>query len=117
MKRGQKGESEESRGEGATMAVQNTAQVAPIEAPLVSASSVRLAVAGNEVTVLFLRTRPMSTSASAQISLAAEVVTMVQMSHQTLKDLSIVVNAAVQGLEKEWGEIDTPFTRQRAEKH
>jgi hypothetical protein len=108
MKPGQKGEREESRG---------AAQMAPIEAPLISASSVQLAVAGSEVTVLFLRNRPISTSVSAQISLAPEVVTMVQMSHQTLKDLSIVLNAAVQNLEKEWGEIDTPFTRQRAEKH
>jgi hypothetical protein len=102
---------------GATMAVQIRAQVAPIEAPLESASSVQLTVAGNEVTLLFLRNRPMSTSAGAQISLTAEVVTMVQMSHQTLKDLSIVLNGAVQNLEKEWGEIVTPFTRQQAEKH
>ena len=117
MKLGRKGGREESRGEGHKMAVQITTQMAPIEAPLISASSVQLAVTGNEVTVLFLRNRPMSTSVSAQISLAPEVVTMVQMSHQTLKDLSIVLNAAVQNLEKEWGEIDTPFTRQRAEKH
>jgi hypothetical protein len=117
MKPGQKGEREESRGEGYKMAAQIPAQVVPIEAPLVSASSVQLAVAGNEVTVLFLRNRPMSTSVSGQISLAPEVVTMVQMSHQTLKDLSIVLNAAVQNLEKEWSEIETTFTRQRAQKH
>jgi hypothetical protein len=42
--------------EGASMAVQITA--APIDAPLVSASSVQLTVAGNEVTVLFFKKSP-----------------------------------------------------------
>ena len=68
------------------------------------------------ITILFLKNRPTSASADAQISFVSEVVAMIQMSHQTLKDVSIVLDAAVQNLEKEWGEIETPFTRQRAVK-
>ena len=116
MKNSLKDESDESRGKGSKTAVQIATHVAPIEAPLVSASSVQLAVAGSEATILFLKNRQTSTSADAQISFVSEVVAMVQMSHQTLKDVSIVLDAAVQNLEKEWGEIETPFTRQRAVK-
>ena len=55
--------------------------------------------------------------ANGEMAVTSEPTAMVQMSRQTLKDLSLITAKVVSDIEKEWGEIETGFTRKLAAKH
>jgi hypothetical protein len=88
---------------------------AQINAPLVSASSVAFQSTGNEYLLIFQRPRPvldLESQALAQVAYN-EVVAVVGVSAQTLKDLALLLNDAVANHERDYGEIITPYVKRR----
>lgn len=72
--------------------------------------------AGNDFAITFLRLQILSNERSVPDGQIAglEPIAVIQMSPQTMKDLSLLVTHQIAVYEAEWGEIETEFTRRRA---
>ncbi len=90
-------------------------QLGVIEKEPVGASSIRLGLVANEFTLIFQRTRPAIEAVGSEERhlVINEAVAVIQLSPQTLKDLSTLVNEKLQEYEKEFGAIDTAYLRRR----
>jgi hypothetical protein len=85
----------------------------PIEAPVFYVDGVNASLPGNDATIVFMRGRPaLANHPPNQIGVVREPAVVLQMSVRTLKDLHLVLSLIVDGYEKEYGNIETPYTRQ-----
>ena len=89
-------------------------EVRKLEVSTYFASNVTVSKVGNDVGLMFARWAPtvLADGAPAPVAIA-EPVALIQMSLQTLKDLSILVGEFVAQIERDIGQIETDFTRQR----
>jgi hypothetical protein len=91
--------------------------VQPFDIELIKyASTINIHASSNDFVVTFSRGRPaiMDQGKGPESALLAEPVTVVAMSPQTLKDLQVLVTAAMERYEATYGKIETDFTRERA---
>jgi hypothetical protein len=96
---------------------EQTADLAPIQAPVFFGSSFQAFVAASDVLITMSSPRPAvlkSTGAPALWALQQPVCTW-QMSIQTAKDLALLLNDLVKRYEVERGEIRTEFTQRLSE--
>ena len=91
-------------------------EILQITAPQVYASSVQIMATPNEFTLIFALPRPVIVGATGQGTLAAqaEPSCVLHLSPQTLKDLSMVVSTTLAQYEKDWGVIETEYSRRLA---
>jgi hypothetical protein len=90
-------------------------EVRKLEVSTYYASNVTVSKVANDATLMFAKWVPTVQADGAPSPVAiAEPVALIQMSLQTLKDLSILVGEFVAQIEQEIGQIETDFTRQRA---
>jgi hypothetical protein len=87
----------------------------PIDGPVANASTVLLSIAGNDAILVFNRPRPviMPDGSMPQVAVA-ETTAIIHVSMATLKDLSLLLNGTIQQYEKNFGEIETEYTRRLA---
>jgi hypothetical protein len=87
-----------------------------LEVPIYYASTSMLLATGNDFTIIFSRPRPILTDNDTVNPAAAitEAVASVSLTPQTAKDLLLILQANIPAWEKEFGEIQTPFSRQVA---
>jgi hypothetical protein len=87
-----------------------------LDAPNFVAQSMSIQGNGNGFLLLFQQRLPLQTPDGALYMKALKntVVATVTLSPQTLKDLSLVLSDTVGRYEKEFGKIETPYTRRRA---
>jgi hypothetical protein len=72
---------------------------------------------GNETVIIGTQIKAGLISGVEGAAIQSVPVIQLSMSHQTLKDLSLVLSERVSNYEKVWGVIETPFTRKsQAEK-
>lgn len=90
-------------------------EVRLLDAPSFYASSVRLAWAGNDLTVIFSKPWPFYAKEEDGVKFGAtsQEVAILHLSPSTAKDLLVVLQDVVGGYEEEWGEINTTFTSKR----
>ncbi len=89
--------------------------IKPIDVPMFGGSGVTVQGTGNDFSLIFTRVRPAilaKTGQPAPVALSEPAV-IINVSPQTLKDLSIVLAEQVAGHEKLFGPIVSPFTRGR----
>jgi hypothetical protein len=89
-----------------------------IQAPIFSVAGVQAFATGNEVSLVFTRTRPGTIAVEgsaepAQIGIG-EPQAIISASPGTAKDLMTVLGDVIDAYEKEFGEIVTPFLKERA---
>ena len=86
-----------------------------VEGPVAYASGSQISIMGNDAVLLFNRWRPAVHPHSVAVTGAmVETTAIIHVSMATLKDLSIALADAVGAFEKQFGEIQTDFTRRRA---
>lgn len=89
------------------------AELQVVQSPMFYASSVQILWAGNDCTIVFARPRPGVLASQPDPVALNEPVAIVQLSAQTVKDLSVIMAETVRQHEDKWGAIETEFTRQR----
>jgi hypothetical protein len=70
---------------------------------------------GNETIVIGTQIKAGLILGAEGAAIQSVPVIQISMSHQTLKDLSVVLSERVANYEKNWGVIETPFTRKSQE--
>lgn len=98
---------------GDELSAEQLAQLKPIEITPVYAGTFNVQGTGNDFTILFQRLRPLVDRNGALVPGVgvSEVVSVVTMSPQALKDLSFLLAGQIENHEKEYGEIETDYTR------
>jgi hypothetical protein len=104
--------------QAANAAVQHGAPppLIPVQAPIFNASTVQIQGTGNDFSLMFLRSIPVSQGdhvVSPNLAMQQVVVTL-QLSPHTLKDLSLLLPPVVERFEKDFGTIGTPYTKRLA---
>ncbi len=89
------------------------AQMRPLDAPTYYCSSFFVGLGGSDAYIVGQRPRPLIGADGISRMGILEPVAMLQFSVGSLKDLSIVIDGLVRAYEKEFGEIETEFTRRR----
>ncbi|MBS9720051.1 hypothetical protein JYU29_05030 [Tianweitania sp. BSSL-BM11] len=94
------------------------AMIERVNAPFFYASTIQVAVASNDVSMIFARPHPVvMRNAHEEIHGAtSEAVAIVAMSIQNIKDLSILLGDLVGKYEDEFGVIQTEYTQARTAK-
>ncbi len=89
--------------------------IKPFPGNPVHASSIQLTFAGNDALVIFMQPRPatMPDGSIAPIALS-DTSAMIHMSVATLKDFSVLLNDTIGQYEKDFGPVETHYTRQMA---
>jgi hypothetical protein len=91
---------------------EDLAKLRPINVAPVHASNFRLQATSNEFILLFQRILPMiQADGSVSDIAAADTVAAISMSPQSMKDLSILLSNQMKDWEKEFGPVETSFTR------
>jgi hypothetical protein len=88
-------------------------QPTPIDVPLFYANLISVSIPGNDANILFMRPRPASVPnmSAGQLAIIAEPVAVLQMSMRTLKDLYLSIGDQLATYEKDFGILETEFTR------
>ena len=88
-------------------------QAKPIDAPIFYADQMNMSAPGNDAIIMFARSRPavLAGMRDDQVAILGEPVAIVQLSIQTLKDRHIAIGVQIATHEKEFGSIETTFTR------
>jgi hypothetical protein len=86
-----------------------------INAPTFYVDGTSVSVPLNDAVIVFVRGKPatLPNIASNQLAFVAEPTAIVQMSVRTLKDLHLSISIEIEKYEKEFGKIETNFTRQQ----
>jgi hypothetical protein len=86
-----------------------------IDAPIINASIANIQTTGHEYLLMLARARPMQDNSGKGIAPFAtqEIVAIVSLSPQFLKDLSIILEGQVKTYEQQFGEIKTPLSLTR----
>ena len=87
--------------------------VSLINVPIFYTSMMNIFLAGNDATLIFMRPHPaISAEMKEGTALAlSEPVAAMQMSMQTLKDLYLAIKLQIEPYEKDFGEIQTTYSR------
>lgn len=89
-------------------------QATPVNAPTFYASAIQLGWGANDATLVFSRSVPLGSPEHPPGAIATLTpVVVLQLSAQTIKDLSVLLSRSVAVYEKEWGTIETEFTRDK----
>lgn len=92
-------------------------QVQPVLAPQYYATGVQILQQSNDFAVIFMRSHPsVAPLKSGETVAFLQVTALIQMSPQTAKDLHIALGSQICAYEKEWGPIETEYTRRLAGK-
>jgi hypothetical protein len=91
------------------------AKLKPSDVVPVQASAFQLQSTGVDFQLMFQRIRPLTDEKGALHAgvAMAELVAIIGMSPQALKDLSILINNQMKQFEADFGKIETPYTRER----
>jgi hypothetical protein len=83
-----------------------------IEAPIINASTANIQSTGHEYILMLARARPMEENTRKGLApfATSEIVAMLSLSPQLLKDLSILFDGQVKVYEKQFGAIKTPLS-------
>jgi hypothetical protein len=107
-------------GVGTKLAGVGAQKVVPLPAtvPIVHASSISAYLAGNDFTLIFARMRPVMVEGIEDGAAAAmgEPVVVLQLSPGTLKDLSLACADQIAQYEKQFGVVQTEYTKKVAGK-
>lgn len=86
----------------------------PVIGPVANAASVMVVLAMNDAMLVFSRPRRLITSEGAFANIAVNETTgIIHMSMASLKDTYLAIGDTILNYEKQFGQIDTQFTRQR----
>ncbi len=90
-----------------------------IDAPYFSATSAQVSSTGTEITIVLNRLRPMMPKPGVTVAPGGQVavneaIAIVSLSTQIAKDLTVLLSDVIGQLEKEFGELQTPFLKSRA---
>ena len=103
----------------ATEAQREQAQAARrINAPVIYATQMNAYLAGNDFVVTFARPHPVILEGQqpGQGAAIVEAVGILQLSPQTMKDLYLLTKGQIEQYEKQFGAIETDFSRRLAAK-
>jgi hypothetical protein len=94
--------------------------VEPVEIAPIYASTVQVQSTGHDLTLLFRRPRPATTAkrvaeGTQPDAAVLELVSVLILSPGTAKDLSLLLRHFVERHEKEYGTINTPYTKRLAQ--
>jgi hypothetical protein len=89
----------------------------PLLAPQYYATGVQLFHQSNDFSIIFMRSHPSITPTEvgkSPIMAFMQAIALIQMSPQTAKDLHVALGNQLAVYEKEWGQIETGYTRRLA---
>lgn len=94
------------------LSAEELATLRPISVPPTHASSFRVQGTSNEFILMFQRLMPqMKPDGDLADVGRADTIAVISMSPQSVKDLSILLSAQIETWEKEFGKLETSFTR------
>ena len=103
-------------GENVQVALDAIDTFVPIDAPAYRCTSTTFVALGSEFVLQVMTSRMGELTLDGETRAVAknEPTALIHMSPQGLKDLSIILAQVLDEHEKEWGMIETPFTRKHA---